>query len=144
MIARTRISGIVLLRGDDGAALLQHRDDKPGLPHAGLWVPPGGHCEPDESSLACAARELYEETNYRCTALQHLLDLDVDDVPHSPPLRLSVFWGVYDGRQTIICHEGQAVAFVTRAEAHHLAMPQYLLAVWDEALARYRAGFEVR
>src|SRR5439155_24976223 len=47
------VGGVVLLR-DDNAALLQLRDNKPGLNAAGLWVFPGGHCEPDESLEAGA------------------------------------------------------------------------------------------
>jgi len=41
------VGGVVLLR-DDNSALLQLRDNKPGLNAAGLWVFPGGHCEPGE------------------------------------------------------------------------------------------------
>lgn len=136
---RARISGVVLLRPDDGAALLQHRDDKPGLAHAGFWVPPGGHCESAESSTACAVREFFEETNYRCTSLRHLRDLDVDDVPYAPPIRLSMYWDVYDGRQTIICNEGQGLEFVSRAAVDQIVMPPYLLGLWDEVLQAWRA-----
>ena len=33
----------------------------------GVWLPPGGECEPDETPLAAARRELHEETGLRGT-----------------------------------------------------------------------------
>ena len=135
---RKRVAGIVLLRESDGAALLQHRDDKPGLPHANVWVPPGGHCEPGEAWEPCAAREFLEETGYRCGNLRFLTEFHVDDVPFSPPLLLRVFWDVYDGRQTIVCSEGQALEFVPREAAGGIEIPRYLVDVWDRALEAWR------
>jgi 8-oxo-dGTP pyrophosphatase MutT (NUDIX family) len=131
---RKRVGGVFLLRRPDGAALLQHRDDKPGLPHANLWVPPGGACDDGESFPACAAREFLEETAYRCANLRFLAEVDVDNVPFSPPLRLSMYWDVYDGTQTVICQEGQALAFVERGRAVELDVPGYLLPLWDSAI----------
>ena len=138
-VPRKRVAGIVLLREPDGAALLQHRDDKPGLPHANLWVPPGGHCNGDETWDACAAREFFEETGYRCANLRLLADLNVDDIPFSPPLHLKVFWDVYDGQQPVTCHEGQALAFVPRNRATDIAMPEYLVRLWDQALSVWQS-----
>ena len=135
---RKRISGVVLLRAPDGAALLQHRDDKPGLPHANLWVPPGGHCDDTESFLTCAGREFLEETGYRCTNLRFLSELDVDGVAFSPPLRLRMFWDVYDGRQPIVCGEGQALEFVRRDLPPGVLIPKYCIDLWDQALSAWR------
>jgi len=69
MCAVRTVAGVVLLR-DDNAALLQLRDNKPGLNAAGLWVFPGGHCEPGESLEDGARREFLEETGYVCAALR--------------------------------------------------------------------------
>ena len=57
----------------------------------------------------------------------------------SPPLHLRVYWDVYDGRQTITCHEGQALEFVARDRATDLAMPEYLVRLWDQALGAWQA-----
>ena len=135
---RKPISGVVLLRKPDGAALLQHRDDKPGLPHADLWVPPGGHCEDGESPPACAGREFHEETGYRCANLRFLKAIDVDGVPFSPPLRVTMFWDVYDGRQTLVRGEGQALEFVPRDLPPGVTVPTYCIELWDEALSNWR------
>lgn len=141
---RKRVAGIILLRDPDGAALLQHRDDKPGLPHANLWVPPGGHCDEGEGFLRCALREFHEETGYRCANLRLIDEFDVDDIPHSPPLRLAVFWDVYDGRQAVECREGQALEFVPRSHAARLEVPEYLVMLWDAALTAWRASVETK
>jgi 8-oxo-dGTP pyrophosphatase MutT (NUDIX family) len=85
-----KVGGIVLLRGD-GAALLQHRDDKPGLPHAGLWVFPGGHCEAGEPIEACARREFFEETGYRCEDVHELETIRELAVEGFPAIHLTVF-----------------------------------------------------
>lgn len=137
---RPRVGAVILLREPDGAALLQHRDDKPGLPHADMWVPPGGHCEEREAWESCAAREFLEETGYRCHDLRFLAELDVDHVLDSPPFRLTVYWDIYDGRQDVVCREGQALEFVPRSRATQLAVPDFLVDLWDQALHAWRAG----
>jgi 8-oxo-dGTP pyrophosphatase MutT (NUDIX family) len=126
------IAGVVLLRSD-GAALLQHRDDKPGLPHAGLWVPPGGHCESFECLEDCARREFLEETGYRCDTLHVLKTIEDDGRDHGLPQRLTLFWAEYDGFQQTVCLEGQALEFIRREDAHGYPIPGYLVDLWDEA-----------
>jgi 8-oxo-dGTP pyrophosphatase MutT (NUDIX family) len=130
-----RVAAVVLLR-EDGAALLQHRDDKPGLKHSGKWTPPGGHCEAAEGLEACARREFYEETRYRLGALHHLLDF-VDEPPGTRASHVTVFWSLYDGKQAVECHEGQGLAFIRRADASSIPIPPYLVGVWDKALEAF-------
>lgn len=134
-----RVAAIFLLR-DDGAALLQHRDDKPDIPHPNMWVPPGGHCEDGESIDACARREFLEETGVAVERLHLLADFIDDNAQGFPPLHLVVFWARYDGRQRIECHEGQALEFVPRSRAEALAVPGYLARLWDRARAAMEAA----
>lgn len=128
-----QVAGILLLR-HDGALLLQHRDDKPGLRYAGMWVPPGGHADPDESLLDCARREFREETEYGAQNPQYLMSFD-DCVKGQPGYRLTFFWDRYDGTHSIACREGQALAFIERLCAGNYPMPAFVLYAWDTALA---------
>lgn len=128
-----RLAGVVLLR-DDGAALLQHRDDKPGLSHAGMWVMPGGHCDPRESAEQCARRELREETDYKCDGLDWLISFVNRGTTARPNGRLTFFWARYDSAQAVRCLEGQAMEFVPWQQATFLRTPPYLLEVWDLAI----------
>lgn len=128
-----RVAAIMLMRRD-GAVLLQHRDDKLGLRRAGMWVPPGGHAESDESMLDCARRELREETEYDAQDLQFLWTLD-DIVEGWPAYRLTIFWCWYDGIQPIACHEGQALAFIERSIAANYPIPILVIDAWDAALS---------
>ncbi len=128
-----RVTSVFVLCSD-GAALLQHRDDKPGLRHAGTWGPPGGHAESGESMLDCARRELREETDYDASDLRCLFSFDGTD-EDGTAYRVTYFWCWYDGIQSVACHEGQALAFVKRSTAANYPIPAYLIDVWDAALA---------
>ena len=126
-----QVVGVVLLR-DDGAALLQHRDDISTISDPGLWVFPGGHLERDETPSAGAAREMEEETCYRCDNLRPLIRLAVDEG------ELLFFWENYDGRQRVACREGQGLEFVDRQKVESLPKQPYLTDVFDRALAARR------
>lgn len=127
----------MLLRGD-GAALLQHRDDKPGLNHANLWVPPGGHAEPGEAIEACAWREFEEETDYACEDLRFLSRFE--DRVGDQLMQLTMFWDRWDGVRQPVCREGQALEFVRRNDFAGREIPAYLVKVWDDALVAARAA----
>ena len=136
----SRVGAVVLLRSD-GAALLQLRDEKPGLKHAGKWVPPGGHSEPGETMEACARREFLEETCYRLGVLQHLLDFTDNEDSALKPSFVTVYWSLYDDDQPFTCREGQALEFIRRPDAARYPIPEYLVHVWDRALEAFvRAG----
>lgn len=133
--ARRTVAGVVLLRAD-GAALLQHRDDRPDIQDPGLWVVPGGHVDPGESPATGATREFLEETDYDCrTTARPLAHWRSEEVGYAPGFDLFFLWALYDGRQPVICHEGQALAFVPRADAETLPRRDYLTRIWDLALS---------
>jgi 8-oxo-dGTP pyrophosphatase MutT (NUDIX family) len=132
MTIDSEVAAVVLLRRD-GAALLQHRDNKPGINHPDTWVPPGGHRDPDETIEACARREFAEETSYVLGDL-HYLTRFLDDHGAVSTARLTVFWALYDDEQAPRCREGQDLQFVPRSRAAVLNVPPYLVRVWDQAL----------
>lgn len=55
-----RVGIAVIVRNDKGHILLGLRKGSHG---SGTWAPPGGHLEFGETIIACAHRELAEETN---------------------------------------------------------------------------------
>ena len=126
-----RVSVIVLLR-EDGAALLQHRDDKPSIRRPGVWVMPGGHQDPHETAEMCARREFREETAYDCADFNWLATF-VD--PEQPDCLCTMYWARFDGQQVIRCLEGQDLRFVLRQDAAGYAVPAFLVELWDQALA---------
>jgi 8-oxo-dGTP diphosphatase len=107
---------IVVLLRRDGAALMQHRDNKHGLRHPNQWVMPGGHCEDGESFESCARREFFEETGYRLDHLEQLVKF-IEPPAELPANLVTVFWALYDDVQPVQCHEGQALAFIERERA---------------------------
>jgi ADP-ribose pyrophosphatase YjhB (NUDIX family) len=128
------IAAVFLLR-NDGAALLQLRDDKPSLRNAAKWVPPGGAVESCETLEMAAKRELREETDYDCHEIYWLTSFE-DQVIGWPSYTLSVFWGPYDGVQPVHCHEGQDLRFVRRQQVSQYDIPSRLLPLWDQALKK--------
>lgn len=135
MTEYARVAAVYLLRAD-GAALLQHRDDKPDIPHPNIWVPPGGHAEPGELMDACARREFLEETSYVLGEMYLLTEFLDDHAQGFAPLQLSMYWSLDDGAQRPVCHEGQALEFIPRARAGEIDIPRYLVDFWDQALER--------
>jgi 8-oxo-dGTP pyrophosphatase MutT (NUDIX family) len=130
---REQICGVVLLR-DDGSALLQLRDNKPEINDPGMWVFPGGHCEPGETRESCAAREFFEETRYRCQALKHLVSFSAGALGYRTDFLLDFYWDRFDGVQAYTCCEGQDLRFLTLEDAKNLPMPAYLRKVWELGL----------
>ncbi len=131
-----RVAAVVLLK-NDGAALFQLRDNKPGLPCAGLWSLPSGRCDDHEILEACAKRELREETGYECESLYELITLAPDHDGYEN-YQMTAFWTHYDGAQLLKCLEGQEIRFIERSTATGYSIPAFIFPVWDLALDEMR------
>ena len=128
------IVGCIFVIRDDGALLMQLRDDMPGLRHAGLWVPPGGHMELGETLIETAVREFHEETQLKCQQLQWLNAIEVNSHPW-PRYLLGMFWTLYNNKP-FECHEGQELKFVEPGVASQYPMPLFVAEVWKDILLR--------
>jgi len=129
-----RVGGVVLLR-EDGAALLQLRDNIPTITEPGLWVFPGGHCDDGESCHDCARREFREETGYDCPDLRPLTEFNYVAPGNGRTYLLSFWWTRYDGVSPVFCYEGQEVRFIPKGEFDGKPTTDYLITVWELALA---------
>ena len=130
-----RVSAVILL-AKSGGALLQHRDNKPGIHFANMWGFPGGQCHEGEDFAVCARREFREETGCDCRSLQWLTKMQVT-IPETGLLyEMAVFWDLYDGVQKIVCFEGQEMRFIERKNVSQYAIPDHLIPLWDSALSR--------
>ncbi len=63
---------------DDHTLLHWHRGNR-------MWLPPGGHIEPDEDPIDAVQREVEEETGLRVTVLPTATPFDYDAPPQLPP-----------------------------------------------------------
>ena len=107
-------AGVIVVR-DDGAVLLQHRDDKPDIPYAGYWCLPGGRVEEGEDFKKAAIRELTEETGYIPEEVYFLAEKDyLHEQGHT--VTRHIYWTMYDNKQEIKCNEGQEMKFVHLTE----------------------------
>jgi 8-oxo-dGTP pyrophosphatase MutT (NUDIX family) len=125
------ISAVFLIR-KDGGLLLQLRDNHPDIRRPGQWVVPGGHCMPGESNLACARRELQEETLYNCAHL-HYIDTILDNAD-GYQYWLHLYWELYDEKQPIRCMEGQKLQFVNRVDGPAFLKINFILSYWDKLI----------
>jgi 8-oxo-dGTP diphosphatase len=67
-----------IIAAPDGRLLLQLRDERDGLPAAGMWGLVGGHVEHDERPQDAFLRELDEELGWRPRRFEPYLTRDVD------------------------------------------------------------------
>jgi 8-oxo-dGTP pyrophosphatase MutT (NUDIX family) len=132
-IGSSAVCGVVLLDSHQ-RALLQHRDDKPGLRAASQWVFPGGHIEPGETLEEGACREFREETGYLCDDMKWLLSIYDCFHPGWPSYPLHLFLARYDEKQKVHCFEGQDLRFVSLEKGATLAMPGYQKLIWQLAI----------
>ena len=141
VIGSSVVCGVVLL-DPQHRALLQHRDDKPGLRAGNQWVFPGGHIESGETLEEGARREFREETGYLCENLKWFLSIYDCYYPGWPSYPLHLFLAQYDEKQKVYCFEGQDLRFVSLEKSETLPMPGYQKLIWQLAVQSLKSEKE--
>jgi len=130
----TRIAGVALV-DPAGRLLLQLRDGNTRAdPHR--WSLPGGHVDQGEDPLACAHRELLEETGLTADALA-LFWRGLAPTARFPGklAEFSIFYAGTDATDAdVVCGEGAAMRFVAAAQvpalefgaAYTMIVPRFL------------------
>lgn len=107
-------AGVVVVR-NDGAVLLQHRDNKPGIFYPDYWGYPAGSVNEDEDYKDAAKRELKEETGYEPEDIYGLAD-EIYTRSDGQKVNRHIYWTPYNNEQPIQCNEGQEMRFVKPEE----------------------------
>ena len=56
-----------------------------------IWLPPGGHIDPNEDPIQAVVREALEETGYACEVVPHEAPLPFSNIAQLPgPLKIIV------------------------------------------------------
>lgn len=121
-----------------GRLLLQHRDNKPGLPGADLWGFFGGHIESDERPSQTFLREMEEELGWRPRHLELYGRYEVDRggfdlVSHAFAAHLDV------PQEQLVLGEGQAFALFAPD-----ALPEHMVPGADAVLREFAGSLAYR
>ena len=97
-------------------------------PRLGVWIPPGGHVEPDETPAEAALREVAEEAGLAATLLPPAHESLPEGYPHRPvpPPWWTVEIAVGPDRHTAADHvhiDHQFVALATSGAPHAAGHP---------------------
>jgi 8-oxo-dGTP pyrophosphatase MutT (NUDIX family) len=92
--------------------------------HSGQWALPGGRCDPGETAVESALRELHEEIGLELTPAEVLGQLDDFTTRSGYVMNPVVLWGGHNPHLTPAAAEVESVHHVTYAELD--AEPRYV------------------
>lgn len=135
-----RAARIIVLDPADRA--LMFRYDVPGRPP--FWVTPGGECEPGESFVQAARRELLEETGIRADPGEEFARLTPEfvTVEGEPVVADERFFLVRVEHDRIDTSRHTALERALMTQHRWFALPE--LAAWPEALFPRELGAMIR
>jgi 8-oxo-dGTP diphosphatase len=121
-MSEPREVAVGLIVADDGRLLLQHRDDKPGLPGSGMWGLFGGHIEKGERAEEAFLREMQEELAWRPRHFEHYVTREVrregwNAISHTFAAHLDVPF------ESLTQHEGQGMGLFPPDALHADTLP---------------------
>jgi 8-oxo-dGTP pyrophosphatase MutT (NUDIX family) len=128
----SKATGILLIR-EDGALLLQLRDNKKNIKHPNVWGSPGGHVNKNETYAQCANRELFEETGYIAKNLKYLMT--INETLKNKKSKVKLFWENYDSKQKINCYEGQKIKFIKKKDIDKYKIIKVIIFAWEKILS---------
>jgi ADP-ribose pyrophosphatase YjhB (NUDIX family) len=129
-----KATGIMLLRKNDGALLLQHRDNIKKIRYPNMWGTPGGHVKSNETYIKCAKREMLEETGYKMKKLNYFKTF-IDQFEENFEVRkVKLYWDIYDNIQDISCNEGQEMRFILPKEIPKIKIVKIVFESWKSLL----------
>ena len=97
----------------------------------GLWLPPGGHIEPNEDPIQAVLREIEEETGVEALIVPTSTPYPHDDPRQLPP---PVTIGVYEIDEPGNPHQHIDFVYFTRPRLRRARRP------WPDGPTRARAG----
>lgn len=127
--------GVLLIRKNDKAALLQLRDNKKNIKYPNRWGSPGGHVNKNESYLDCAKRELLEETGYLSKNLKYLKTFNQNF--KNKKIKVKIFYDFFDNRKKFNCYEGKKIEFINRQNAEKYRVIDVVIESWDLILKKF-------
>lgn len=110
----------IILIDDKKRVLMQLRDNIPNINFPGIWCLPGGAIDEGENDIDAVIRECEEETEYQLKDPKLYKAYPYTFMEGDP---ITAFYTEqYDGKQKIVCHEGEKMVFLTKEQIEKYEM----------------------
>ena len=100
-----------------------------------MWGTPGGTVNKNETFIACAYRELKEETNYDAKNLIFFKTYVYRF--GNKHFKTKLYWEFYDNKTKLICNEGKKIKFIEKKKFYNFKIVHIVLKAWIELEKKY-------